>query len=313
MTKKKKKIIIIIAAASAVLLGLTILFTSLSTDRADQARFERRIRASDIFDNHFDAPLHQPDTHRIMVDHMLNNTSGKTPKLLFVGYDGARADLLLDMCDDSAVKQIAAAGTLLLGRTGGANIGDQPTDTAPGWAVMWTGMWGDKNGIRTNNCKLNEGVDTIFYTLHKNAKNVSFSYSWRPYGTVQYVDEIKRFGDTEIFKHFSNDDGTVDSMLNAINGNADAIFGVLEYTDSAGHTWGFRPNNKRYRQAFLNAEDAANRMINAVKARPTYDQEDWLIILASDHGGYGRSHGKDVPTASVVWYAFNKPVADLLK
>ena len=33
--------------------------------------------------------------------------------------------------------------------------------------------------------------------------------------------------------------------------------------------------------------------INAIKARPTYETEDWLIIITSDHGGIKRNHGKE--------------------
>ena len=32
--------------------------------------------------------------------------------------------------------------------------------------------------------------------------------------------------------------------------------------------------------------------IDAIKARETYDTEDWLIIITSDHGGFGTKHGK---------------------
>ena len=35
----------------------------------------------------------------------------------------------------------------------------------------------------------------------------------------------------------------------------------------------------------------ADKTIEAIKARETYDTEDWLIIITSDHGGIGTDHG----------------------
>ena len=32
-------------------------------------------------------------------------------------------------------------------------------------------------------------------------------------------------------------------------------------------------------------------IIEAVEARKTYDTEDWLIIITTDHGGNGTGHG----------------------
>ena len=32
-------------------------------------------------------------------------------------------------------------------------------------------------------------------------------------------------------------------------------------------------------------------IIEAVEARKTYDTEDWLILITTDHGGSGTGHG----------------------
>jgi len=36
-------------------------------------------------------------------------------------------------------------------------------------------------------------------------------------------------------------------------------------------------------------------MIQAVEDRSTYEKEDWLIIVTTDHGGSDFGHGKDIP------------------
>jgi hypothetical protein len=61
--------------------------------------------------------------------------------------------------------------------------------------------------------------------------------------------------------------------------------------DDCGHGSGFSANNPKYKQAYLDDETAAYELINAIQSRETYAQEDWLIVIASDHGGKGLTHG----------------------
>ena len=54
-------------------------------------------------------------------------------------------------------------------------------------------------------------------------------------------------------------------------------------------------------------------LLDAVRARPAYDDEDWLILLSSDHGGAARRASKrpgftdhcggelPIPTLAAVW------------
>ena len=72
---------------------------------------------------------------------------------------------------------------------------------------------------------------------------------------------------------------------------ADFIFVIYEPTDSTGHGYGFTINNPRYKEAFKTADQYGLETIDAIKARETYDTEDWLIIVTSDHGGVGTGHG----------------------
>ena len=73
---------------------------------------------------------------------------------------------------------------------------------------------------------------------------------------------------------------------------ADFIFTIYEQTDSAGHNKGFSFNNPKYKEAFQEVDSYGYQTVNAIKARPTYASEDWLIIITSDHGGIKTNHGK---------------------
>ena len=72
---------------------------------------------------------------------------------------------------------------------------------------------------------------------------------------------------------------------------ADFVFIIYENTDSAGHDFGFTFNNPVYKDGFKTEDAYGYEVIKAIEARETYDTEDWLIIVTSDHGGIGTGHG----------------------
>ena len=71
---------------------------------------------------------------------------------------------------------------------------------------------------------------------------------------------------------------------------ADFVFIIYEDTDSTGHDYGFTFNNPKYKQAFQTEDNYGYEVIKAIEARDTYETEDWLIIVTSDHGGVRAGH-----------------------
>ena len=72
---------------------------------------------------------------------------------------------------------------------------------------------------------------------------------------------------------------------------ADFVFIIYEDTDSAGHDFGFTYNNPAYKNGFRTEDAYGYEVIKAIESRETYETEDWLIIVTSDHGGIGTGHG----------------------
>jgi arylsulfatase A-like enzyme len=54
---------------------------------------------------------------------------------------------------------------------------------------------------------------------------------------------------------------------------------------------GFSPTVPEYVEALEVVDAQIGQMVDAVRARPTFEQEDWLIVLTTDHGGMGKGHG----------------------
>src|SRR5690606_36391721 len=68
------------------------------------------------------------------------------------------------------------------------------------------------------------------------------------------------------------------------------LFVYFHQTDSAGHSLGFGPDRPSYIRAIENVDRHVGRLIEALQARPTYANEDWLICVCTDHGGLGTRH-----------------------
>lgn len=73
-----------------------------------------------------------------------------------------------------------------------------------------------------------------------------------------------------------------------------------------GHYHGFSPESQPYREAFFEMDAYAARILKAVKNRSTYGQEDWLILISTDHGGLRLTHGGQSVYERTVWVSSNK-------
>lgn len=276
----------------------------------------------------------------IIDDHMKND-NGKEKKVLAVGFDGCRADALINVLPsgieengqdtltvNNGASKFSGINTLIemggkpyLAYTGGekGKSSEQETSTAPGWAAILTGEWGEKNGVVNNpNEKNPRTLSADYKTLllkyaENNKLNTSFNASWADHFTRTYIGEmdyLKRNTDIPMqYNQVKNDAELHEKMLGHINNvDSDIVFGIYEMTDYAGHARDFGNTNNAYVSAFRNLDNNVLELINAVKSRETYNQEDWLIMILSDHGGQDRGHGMQSVEARTVFFVTNKTV-----
>jgi hypothetical protein len=79
------------------------------------------------------------------------------------------------------------------------------------------------------------------------------------------------------------------------NKQMDAVTIVIDAPDAAGHGYGFHPSIPQY-VAAMNQSDAWLGMImDAIFARTNYAEEDWMVIISSDHAGTETWHGSNIP------------------
>ncbi len=269
------------------------------------SNYKKNVEAA-AYENDFDSAIPQTEIYK-MIDSHLKSGGTKEKKVIVIGYDGCRADVvsLYKNSEKSAIKALLAdGGHLKLSYCGGVNypvINKQKTSTAPGWCSMLTGKWAAETGITDNSIVKSNDYLTLLTTEveSKTIDSSAFYVSWNGH----FVDEDstyyleKKYAEDKnldvVMLDADNDAGTYANVKADIMGTecSDFIFSIFEYCDHYGHDTGFCINNPDQVKGFAEQESDAVDIINAIKARENYANEDWLIILTSDHGGYNTGHG----------------------
>jgi len=288
-----------------------------------------RLNRTGIFDNRAQKSVPQTAIFDAVLDFFEEDHGDKTPKCLLIGYDGARADALINTKDDPG------AGTQLLKADGGAiynmytggnwwQLNFQDTSTAPGWMTIVTGHWakergGTGHGVNTNDpSKPPDGPKVIFTELLERelVSRTHYIVSWNKHfngGDATYVNDIAYCAANSLnaaWTDTDSDQATFELTLAEVQdpNGADMVMCILEYCDSAGHNNVFSNTDPAYVQAFKNSERDAAALIAAVKARENYANEEWLIIITADHGGVFTGHGPQMAGARQIFLAANRPV-----
>ncbi|MBE6773595.1 MAG: alkaline phosphatase family protein [Ruminococcaceae bacterium] len=307
----KKKIIIVVAVIlviAAVLTGV-LTYKPYAKDKADTEELYRQNVSAVGYENTIETAIPQTELYTAIHDHFFSPLeNGKTEKkAIILGYDGCRADILAEI--DEANSGIAAlvndGASLELLYCGGVNypaVNTQDTSTAPGWCSILTGVWADVHGITGNDITKTMDTKTLLTSLveEKLADSSAFITKWKGHFSrrnATYLDEMAYCENNSLPVSFTLSKGDEDSHALTLGeirkaDCADFIFVIYEPTDGTGHGKGFSFNNPEYKEAFRTEDAYALEAINAIKARPTYEKEDWLIVITSDHGGIGTNHGK---------------------
>lgn len=307
----KKKILIavgVIAAAVLIICAVALKPSEFATDTEDTEELYRSNIATVGYENTIETALPQTELYNMVKSHFESELpEGKLEKkAIIIGYDGCRADVLAEAKDgESAVLSLLNdGGSINLTYCGGVNYpaeNTQDTSTAPGWCSVLTGVWADKHGITENGIQKSLEYKSLLTSLVEEGTigSSSFITKWAGHfskNASTYILEKEYCEENNInvaFNKCKNDEKSFELALNEIGKTdcADFIFAIYEPTDSTGHNDGFTINNPDYRDAFRLADLYGYETIEAIKARESYNTEDWLIIIASDHGGIGTDHG----------------------
>lgn len=319
----KKKILIALAVLLVIGAAVAFPFVRYMYDPKDTEEAYRTNVADVAYGNTIETALPQTELYNIIKHHfeapLEQNKTEK--KAIIIGYDGCRADVLTEIVSgQSGIEELTKnGGSLNLAYCGGVNYpaeNTQDTSTAPGWCSILTGYWADVHGITGNDITKTTDTKTLLISLveEKLADSCVFATKWAGHfsrNNATYLEEkayCEQNGLPVSFVKGDDDDATHAFTLEEITKPvcADFIFAILEPTDSTGHNRGFTINNPKYKEAFQKEDAMAREIITGIRNRPTYQSEDWLIIITSDHGGIKTNHGKQSIQERMTFVAVGK-------
>lgn len=251
-----------------------------------------------------------------VVSTFLSQENEKKKKVLVLGFDGFREDALESVIgmDRSAITQIMKQGGLYHSLAGAD--GNQETSTAPGWLSILHGNWAYQLGVHDNDGVKPLESTTFLTEAADNGYHTTFIASWEPHFDTTYREDIANLQNHVVYQKTGSDEETTAKLNEIVRDTSetsfDIIFSTFEYADHAGHTLGYGNAVEGYRNATKMVDNIAYEIIEMIANREQYHKEDWLIIITTDHGGIGTSHGGQREEEKNTWFVVNKHLDQLL-
>ncbi|HUH11665.1 MAG TPA: ectonucleotide pyrophosphatase/phosphodiesterase [Longimicrobiales bacterium] len=224
---------------------------------------------------------------------------GVTEHVIVVSIDGLRPD---------AIDRFGASTLQRLVEEGGWSMEAQtifPSKTLPSHTSMLTGLAPEEHGITWNTNKLDEHGHVDVATIFQIAQDAGletgaffskskFHHLERP-GTLDHSQAPDRDSETWLVTR------TVpDAVRYLEHRRPNLLFVHLGEPDYAGHVAGWM--GRVYGWAVRRADAGLQELIEAADA--TFGAGGYTLIVTSDHGGHGRSHGTDDPLdMTIPWIA----------
>lgn len=206
------------AVVSATALAVTALTCCQKEDvPVSDASYLQTLDQSDIWTNSASASVPEyriyHHVHAFLDECTIENgravsSEGKTRKVLFLGFDGMRADAALQLFEgtnvfDSAlgggrqiasgIRTLATEGGIYLAYCGGETGTDteQTTSTSASWTSQFTGVWGASHGIKTNDDVKSLQYKTYILEYAEQGLHTALAFDWDQYLDVNLKEEVK--------------------------------------------------------------------------------------------------------------------------
>lgn len=233
-------------------------------------------------------------------------------KVLLIGLDGVRVDIMAAV-STPVIDSLAAAGF----------FSDEAqtrvrTVSGPGWSSMVIGARTEKHLVDGNDFTGNDyatypdfltRIEQIRPELHTLAV-----LDWPPLGTTDsggplFSDaiDVKINFDGEADGYRLADSLSVEAAAEQLRStDVDAAFVYLGDIDVVGHDTNSR--SAEYKAAIERADAQVGQLLDALRQRPTYAGEDWLILLSTDHGrNDAGGHGGRSPSEKTIFFLASGP------
>lgn len=260
----------------------------------------------------------------------VNSNIASDKKVVFIIVDGIASDML-KKANTPFLDQIAKKGSYSEATVGGntGTYSETPTISAVGYNSLLTGVWANKHNVFGNSIKNpNYHYPTIFNLISKSdpqSKTAIFS-TWLDNRTKLVGENLPQTDSTKIDyafdgfeldeKRFPHDKERVfiknidqlvanEAARYIKEESPDLSWIYLEFSDDIGHKFGDSPQLDK---AIEFEDELIGQIAEAVKYRETTFNEDWLLLITTDHGRTamdGKHHGGQSYRERSTWIITN--------
>lgn len=253
-----------------------------------------------------------------------------TPKAVFILLDGIPAGLVESVSTpffDEIAKDGGYARAYVGGQAGGAS--ESPTVSAVGYNSLLTGTWANKHRVYSNQIRSPDYRYWDIFRLvkqHNPVLNTALFSTWednrtkllghgRPeaggdkldYYFDGFENDEQRFPHDEAREYIKQIDDLVsrEAARYLAQHGPDLSWVYLEFTDDIGHLYG---DGDEMAAAITLMDANVGRIWRSVQARQQAEDEDWLVLITTDHGRdalTGKSHGGQTDRERTIWIATN--------
>lgn len=211
-------------------------------------------------------------------------------KLLFIGIDGVRTDCLLvsgenfrSIIQEEHVKYSTHCEVF------------STTMSGPSWSTILSGKDQHTHSVFKNSTVEDEEYECDYQTFLSSLCKLNYNVStiissWNGINNI-----VKRSSNKNYFCATFNDDShndteacniAIDILNEEKHDIPDVIFLYLSNADTAGHTHGFGLHCKGYLDSIIEIDRCIGNVLTTLHTRKNkFANEDWLIVLTTDHGG----------------------------
>lgn len=221
----------------------------------------------------------------------------KKRKVLIISIDGLSGTALQEYMPSTILGLLDKSKYTLEGFAD-ANTGDAST-----WTTILSGVSSVKHGVHGNTFEeeldeddphgSNSGVGTGFVTFYQRILESGKSLRTFSATSMDILDQnVFAYADNRINK--SADEDLKNTVIDSLNSNDDRLsFGVISFrsVNDAGLASGFSIQNASYKAALDVVDGYIGEMLATIKNRSNYANEDWMIIITSNHGGLNNTYG----------------------
>ena len=251
-------------------------------------------------------------------------------KVVFVIADGIPADVI-ERVRTPTIDAITAEGGYGRATVGGpiGEPAETPTISAPGYMSLITGTWANKHNVYKN---YDISPDYSYWNLFRLARSekpelrLGIFSTWTDNRTILLGEELAEGGNWRfdlVVDGLEKDearfppepmDARIADIDDAVSREAarliesegpDLSWVYLQYTDDVAHKYG---DSIEFEQAVIQMDERINVIWLGVQARREAHDEDWLMIVTTDHGRdaiTGRTHGGQSERERTIWMATN--------